>query len=76
MSDASDFFEAQVVLHARTLSVPEARRFLRGLLESIEGDAFANIRLAYTNLCIADDQFELIAHPQGRLPFNGKDGTK
>ncbi|HSI11738.1 MAG TPA: hypothetical protein VK961_06820 [Chthoniobacter sp.] len=73
MSDAAKYFEAQAVAYARTLPLADSRRFLLGLLESVDDNAFPAIRGAYQNLSLADDQLELISHPQGRLDLNGKE---
>jgi hypothetical protein len=61
MDDAVEFFEAEAIRHARTLPIAEARRFLAGLLAVAEPDALPASRIAFTNLCVSDDQLELIA---------------
>lgn len=74
MSDA-EFFQSEAVRHARTLPLAEARRFLSGMISIAEQGSLDKARIAFTNLCIADDQLELIAHPQRLLDLNGKDGA-
>jgi hypothetical protein len=71
--DSIHYFEAQAVGHARTLPMHEARRFLLGMLAVTSGQELEGTRRAFTNLCIADDQLELIAGGQLRLNLGGRE---
>ena len=70
MKDAVSFFEAEAVKHALTLPLPDARRFLLGMLQIADAEALPQTRVAFTNLTIADDQLELIAHGQMKLDLS------
>lgn len=68
MSNAQEYFIAESIAHARTLPLPDAVRFLRGLLESCgDENALAPIRNVYIALSQSDNQLELIQN--GQLKF-------
>jgi len=71
--DSIYYFESQAVGHARTLPLHEARRFLLGMLAATSGQELESTRRAFTNLCIADDQLELIAGGQMKLNLGGRE---
>lgn len=70
MSDPQQFFIAEAIAHARSLSMEEAVVFLRGLLQSCSDDeALAPLRNAYSVLSESDRQLELIQTGQLKLNF-------
>lgn len=63
-----EFFFREVVRHARTMPLSDARRFLSGcLLTCDDAPEVAPIRAAYTHLFDCDRQLELLA--VGQLPL-------
>ena len=65
------FAVQESVRHARTLPLSEASRFLRGFLALVEDDAHVTaVRSVYARLSQCDEQLELIAGPQPKLPLN------
>jgi hypothetical protein len=72
-----EYCVAESVKLARSLPLADAVSYLRGLVK-LAGDceAIAPAREACMKLSEADEQLELIASPQAKLPFNGKDGAK
>lgn len=66
--DSIHYFETQAVGLARTLPLSDARRFLLGMLAATSGQELESTRRAFTNLCIADDQLELISGGNFTLP--------
>lgn len=66
---------SEVIRRARELSYRDSLTMLRGLL-LLAGDAdeVHALRAVVMQLDAADDQLELIAGPQMRLPLNGGDG--
>lgn len=71
MNAEIDYFETRAVEFARTLPMRDARRFLCGMLAATGHEDFARTREAFTTLCIADDQLELIASGQLKLKLGG-----
>ncbi len=72
-AEAIAFFVRQAGELARSeMSLRTARPFLRGaLLLAGEHDAVEALRTAYEALCVGDQQLELIAGGQLRLPLDG-----
>lgn len=65
-AEAIAFFCGRVAADARSMSLAEARPFLRGLLSLTEGaEEVEPVRIVYRELCVVDEQLELIA--SGRL---------
>jgi 2-keto-3-deoxy-galactonokinase len=62
-SEAIADFKYRTVQLAKSLTVPEARLFLKGVLLCAASDV-EDLRAAYTHLCTFDDQLELIASDQ------------
>ena len=74
MIQAKSFFIAESVRHAKTLSYPAMMQFLRGMSFAVSDDAdFDSFRALYSRLNECDEQLELIASGQLKLPLNPKD---
>ena len=56
-------FKFRTIQLAKSLTIPEARKYLKGVLLCAENDV-EDIRAVYTHLCTLDDQLELIAEAQ------------
>lgn len=68
MSEATEFFLAESIAHARTLSVAQAVLYLRGMVQSCtDSEAVEHIRKAYIGLSESDRQLELIQTRQLKL---------
>lgn len=76
--NAIPFFVQHSVLQARRMAMPEARQYLRGLLELAGTTELPDVRQAYAHLAECDAQLELISSGQMRMKFNTKEteGTK
>ena len=71
LSADAAFAVQESVRHARTLPLPEASRYLRGFLALVEDDKIiTQVRSVYARLSQCDEQLELIAGPQPKLPLN------
>lgn len=66
-AEAIEHFVARTASGLRELPLAEAVPYLRGLLLSVDADAFPELRRAYSALIESDAQLELLARPQGRL---------
>jgi hypothetical protein len=71
VNDAEDFFLRECAAHARTLPVPQAILYLRGLLLSLPENmrAVDPIRGIYDALIQSDHQLDLIHSGQMKLSF-------
>jgi len=56
-------FKYRTIQLAKSLTISEARLYLKGVLLCGENEV-EDIRAAYSNLCAFDDQLELIASDQ------------
>lgn len=72
MSSHREYFFQEAIAHARTLPVPDAVKFLGGLLQSCtDNDGVAPVRNAFIALSQSDRQLELIQSGQLKLNLQG-----
>lgn len=65
-----DYFIRESVRHARSLAIPEAITYLRGMLfMTVDDTALQPVRATLNSLTRCDQQLELIASGQMKLPL-------
>lgn len=76
MNEAEEFFVCESIGRARELPLPDAIKFLRGLLSVCgdENEAVSVIRSNFTHLSESDRQLHLIQTRQMRLPLTKEEG--
>jgi hypothetical protein len=68
---------AESIRHARTLPYPAMMTFLRGMSFAVpENGEFDCVRSIYARLHACDEQLELIASGQMKLPLGATPATK
>lgn len=73
MNESQEFFIAQSIAHARTLPLPEAVVYLRGLLQScVDSPSLDPIRQVYIGLSESDKQLELIQSAQLKFKLTNR----
>lgn len=71
MNDDAQFFLSESIRYARQLPVNDCLRFLRGMLDNLDGgSAGADLRSIIAQLSASDAQLELIQIGQLRLGMN------
>lgn len=70
MTPKTQFFMQETIRIVRQMNLPDARRYLGGLLELLgDCDEAHTLRTVLMHLDESDRQLDLIAGPQPRLPL-------